>query len=167
MPRDARHDERHDDTEAAEATVDAIWRRAEAIGTCLLVTWDGHAQRARPRAVRPDRDAGLLYLLADADDPDLDEIERFPIVTLAFADIAAGAYLAITGRATVGDDPTRIAALWTEADADRWPGPVDGDVRLVTIEPGDAELWDAPDRPGARVPLAAPAGLDGGEAGPP
>ncbi len=140
----------------AEA-IDRIWDLMKSIDICMFVTWDGRRQRARPLSARPNRDEGRIYFLADAAGAKDDQIERFPIVTLAFADIRGHDYVAVTGRAIVSEDRSRIAAIWTAADKAWWDSAEDPSIRLITFEPGDAEIWQGPNRLAAGAKLLAAA----------
>ena len=65
--------------------------------------------------------------------------------------------MAITGRAIVSDDRGRIAAIWTAADKAWWDSAEDPAIRLITVEPGDAEIWTGPNRLAAGAKLLAAA----------
>ena len=133
----------------------------------MFVTWDGKRQRARPLSARPDREDGRIYFLIDVNGAKDDQIDRFPKVTIAFADVRAHDYVAITGNAIVTDDRAKIAELWTSADEAWWDGADDPDIRLITVDPEDAELWKGPNRlvAGAKMLAAAVTGakVDFGE----
>ncbi len=129
-----------------EEAVDTIWKLAKSIDFCMLVTWDGERQRARPLSARPDRKEGVIHFLTDVRGAKDDQIERFPKVTLAFADIRAHDYVVITGDAVVTDDRAKIADLWTAADSAWWDGADDPSIRVITVTPADAELWKGPNR---------------------
>jgi general stress protein 26 len=143
----------------AEA-VDAIWNLAASIDFCMFVTWDGKRQRARPLSARPNRDDGRIYFLIDVNGAKDNQIDRFPMVSMTFADIRAHDYVAITGKATVSNDRARIAELWTSADEAWWDSADDPDIRLLTVDPEDAELWKGPNRliAGAKMLAAAVTG---------
>jgi general stress protein 26 len=147
-------------TMSREDAIDAIWKLAKSIDFCMFVTWDGERQRARPLSARPARDDGRIYFLVDVAGAKDDQIERFPKVTLAFADIRAHDYVVITGTATVSNDRGRIAELWTSADRAWWDGPEDPSLRLIAVTPEDAELWKGPNRllAGAKLLAAAVTG---------
>jgi general stress protein 26 len=147
-------------TMTADEAIDTIWKLAKQIDFCMFVTWDGERQRARPLSARPRREEGRIYFLIDVAGAKDDQIERFPIVTLAFADIRAHDYVTITGRATVGNDRAKIAELWGAADKAFWKGPEDASIRLLSVEPDDAELWKGSNRlvAGAKLLTAAVTG---------
>ncbi|PZO81310.1 MAG: general stress protein [Mesorhizobium amorphae] len=140
--------------ETGEA-IDKIWKESERIRVCMLVTWDGERQRARPVAARPHRDEGAFYVLTDVRGEKDDQIERFPVVTLTFADGSANTYIAVTGHATVENDRAKIEELWSAFDKVFWDGPEDPDVRVITIKPDDAEIWDGAGRLWTGVKMAA------------
>jgi general stress protein 26 len=128
-------------TLSREEAIDKVWELAESIGTCMFVTWDGERQRARPVAARPDRQAHAIYFLTDEAGAKDDQIRRFPIVSLAFSDIATHHYLAITGRAEVSNDRAKIRELFSALDRAWWDSQDDPSIRLITFVPEDAEIW--------------------------
>jgi general stress protein 26 len=142
--------------------IDTVWDLAASIDFCMFITWDGKRQRARPLSARPDRDLGRIYFLTDARGAKDEQIERFPKVTMAWADIRSHDYVVITGDAIVSDDRARIAELWTPADQAWWDGPDDPNIRLITVDPHDAELWKGPNRliAGAKMLAAAVTGAE-------
>lgn len=142
-------------TLSREEAVDAIWDLAGSIGCCMFITWDGERQRARPLTARPRREENRIYFLVDAKDRKDEQVEKFPMVSLAFADVSNQDYLAVTGQAAVSNDRERIKALWTGEDVAYWSDADDPSIRLLAVTPDDAELWLGPNR------LAAGAELDG------
>ena len=82
-----------------EDAIDRIWELAKSIDFCMFVTWDGERQRARPLSARPNRDESRIYFLTDVAGEKDEQIEKFPKVTLTFADIRRHNYVAITGDA--------------------------------------------------------------------
>jgi general stress protein 26 len=64
---------------------------------------------------------------------------------VAFIDPADKAFLSITGKARIVDDPALRAAAWRKNDEVWWPGgPNDPNVCVLVCEPTTAELWDGP-----------------------
>ncbi|MDQ2634464.1 MAG: pyridoxamine 5'-phosphate oxidase family protein [Pseudomonadota bacterium] len=127
-----------------EQARDRVWQLADDITICMFVTWDGERQRARPLAANVDRDAHAFYFLTDVNGLKDDQIEQFPIVTLAFADTGGHKYVSVTGEATVSNDRAKIAELWTPDNKAFWDSKDDPDIRLITVRPQDAEVWDSP-----------------------
>lgn len=147
---------KENDMTAAEAT-DRIWELADQIGTCMFVTWDGERQRARPLVARVTREEHALFFLTDVDGMKDDQIEEFPTVTMAFADVKSNKYVAVTGRASVSNDRARIEALWNPGYKAFWESSDDPGIRVITVVPEDAELWDSPNRLVAGIKMAAAA----------
>lgn len=147
----------HDKALTEAEAIDTIWDLAAAIDICMFVTWDGERQRARPLSARVRRDEGRIHFLVDAAGAKDDQVELFPVVTLAFADNRAHDYVVITGKAEVRDDRAKVAELWTAVDKAWWDGPEDASIRVISVEPEDAELWKGPNRllAGARLVAAA------------
>jgi general stress protein 26 len=145
---------------SSEEAIDDIWKLAKSIDFCMFVTWDGERQRARPLSARPNRDEHRIHFLTDVSGAKDDQVERFPKVTLAFSDIRAHDYVVITGTAKVSNDRAKIAELWTRADEAWWDGPEDPGIRVISVEPEDAELWKGPNRlvAGAKMLAAAVTG---------
>jgi general stress protein 26 len=120
------------------------WDLMEKIGTCMLVTWDGERQRARPMAayLRPQEHA--IYFLTDARREKIDEVEHFPIVTLAFANPSSQKYVALSGHAVVSNDRVKIKELWSPFAKAWWETADDPNIRILMVTPEEAELWDSP-----------------------
>lgn len=121
--------------------IGTMWDIVESIGICMLATWDGERQRARPVAARSRRDENAIHVLTDEAGAKDDQIRRFPTVSLAFADTRTHTYLALTGRATVSNDRAAIRALFDVSDKAWWETPDDPAIRLIVFRPEDAELW--------------------------
>lgn len=124
-----------------DEAIGTMWDIVESIGICMLTTWDGERQRARPVAARPRRDENAIHVLTDEAGAKDDQIRRFPTVSLAFADTRTHTYLALTGRATVSNDRAAIRALFAVPDRAWWETPDDPAIRLIVFRPEDAELW--------------------------
>jgi general stress protein 26 len=132
---------------------DRAWELADKINICMFVTWDGERQRARPLAANVDRDEDAIYFLVDVDGMKDDQIEDFPIVTLAFADNSGYKYVSITGTAKVTNDRAKIAELWTPDNKAFWDSKDDPGIRVITVTPDDAEVWDSPGKIVAAVKM--------------
>jgi general stress protein 26 len=122
---------------------DQIWALADEIGVCMFVTWDGERQRARPETARPRPQDNAIYFLVDKRSAADSQIERFPIVTLTFADNSGQRYLTVSGRATVSDNREKIGELFKGTDRAWFESKDDPNICLVTVRPDDADLWGA------------------------
>jgi len=142
-----------------EELADTAWKLAEKIRIGLFNTWDGTQQRVRPLSAHVDRDEHAIYFLIGVDGgttlatatgaPSLtlaQQIEKYPTVTVAFADHGASDYVTISGEAMVSNDRAKIAELWTPFAKAWWDGPDDPQIRLVTVQPDNAELWEGPNK---------------------
>jgi general stress protein 26 len=129
-------------TETERDVTDRIWKIADNVDPCLLVTRAGDGQRVRPVFGRVRRDEGRIYVLTDTRGEKLDQIAAHPRVSLAFADIRANDYVVIEGTARILDDRAKIEELWRFSDESFWQSPDNPDLRAIAIEPDGAELWD-------------------------
>jgi general stress protein 26 len=137
---------------------DKAWKLAEKIRFGLFNTWDGEQQRVRPLTAHVDREADAIYFLIGVDGGKTlalatndaapltlaQQIEKFPRVSVAFADPGASDYAVIAGEAVVSNDRAKIAELWTPFAKAWWDGPEDPQIRLVTLHPDNAEIWEGP-----------------------
>lgn len=122
-----------------------VWEILEQTGVGMLTTQFGGGMRARPLDARPDRESGVIYFVIDVRGLKDDEIEASPDVCLVVVNVRDSAYLSITGRAQVLRTPTLAAKIWKKTDDVWWPdGPQDKHVRVLSLEPHLAELWDGP-----------------------
>ena len=119
-----------------------IWTLADKLDPCMFVTGDGDGQRVRPVFARVRRDEGAIYILSDTKGCKLDQIQENPHVSLAFSDERANDYVVINGTAEVRHDPTKARDLWRFSDETFWQTPDNPDLRVITVTPLSAELWD-------------------------
>lgn len=141
----AHRDQQHTDKSDAEI-VERVWELAEKIDFCMFDTWDGERQQARPLSSRVRRDEHAIYFLVSAEGHKNSQIERFPNVNLAYADIKAMDFVSISGEATLSNNRAKIGELWSDFDKAWWDSADDPDIRLITVVPERAELWDSPGR---------------------
>ena len=124
--------------------VDHVWKIAEKVKTCMLVTSSAGKLRSRPMHAMPDREAGYLWFITDHRGAKDEEIRAAPDVCLGFADTASNTYLSMTGRAEMLHDVAKARELWCTETQAWWPkGPTDPDVRVLRVTPKEAEYWDA------------------------
>jgi general stress protein 26 len=124
--------------------LDRIWQVIERVGVCMLTTHSANGFRARPTEPRPDRAAGLIWIVTDLRSGKEHEIEAEHDVGLTFVDAKEKAYLSITARAEVLPDHAKAAEVWRFTDNLWWKGPDDPNVCVLRITPLTAELWDGP-----------------------
>ncbi|SFV29769.1 General stress protein 26 [Devosia crocina] len=142
-----------------EAT-DRIWELADKIDICMLTTWNGSNQRSRPMSARVRREENAIYFLTDIEGHKLTEIEKYPNVSLAWADNGGHKYAVISGDAVVLNDRVKIEELWEQFDKAWWDDASDPEIRLLKVTPDEGEVWDSPNKviAGAKMLFAAATG---------
>jgi general stress protein 26 len=123
---------------------DRIWDVIETVGVCMLTTHGPDGLRARPVEARPDRNAGLIFIVTDRHSRKEHDIEAGHDIGLVFIDTKDNAYLSITALAQVLNDHAKAAEIWKSTDNMWWDGPDDPDVCVLRVTPVTAELWDGP-----------------------
>lgn len=143
-----------------DEAADRVWELAEKIDICMFTTWDGEQQRSRPMSARVRREENAIYFLTDLEGHKLQEIERYPHVSLAWADNGAHRYAVIAGDAIVSNDRAKIEDLWSAFDKAWWDDANDPQIRLLKVTPEDGEVWDSPNKliAGAKMLFAAATG---------
>jgi general stress protein 26 len=124
--------------------ISRVWDIIEKIGVCMLTTHASAGLRARPVEARPERDAGLIWIVTDLRSAKEHEIDAAHDVGLTFIDRDESAYLSLTARAEVRRDHAKAAEIWKATDTMWWQGPDDPNVCVLRITPATAELWDGP-----------------------
>jgi general stress protein 26 len=127
-----------------EEAIDRVWELAKDIDVCMFVTWDGEYTRARPLSARVHREENAIHFLVNADGAKNDQLERFPKVTMAWSNNSGYKYVTISGHAKVSNDRPTIERLWEKTDKAWWNNAQDPEIRLITVVPDEAELWDSP-----------------------
>jgi general stress protein 26 len=136
--------EHHDNDKTPAEVQDRIWELAKKIDFCMFTTWDGERQRSRPLSARVERDEHAIYFLVDADGEKNWQVDKFPWVSCAWADNSNFKYVVISGNAKISNDRAKIKDLWSDFDKAWWEDENDPAIRLLTVTPDDAELWDSP-----------------------
>ena len=133
-----------------QTSISRVWEIIESTRVGMLTTQFAGGLRARPLEARVDRDSGTIWFVTDVSGAKDDEIEAAHDVGLIFIDGNGRAYLSLTGRASVTRDPAKAKEIWKKTD-DLWlpGGPDDPNVRLLSVKPVTAELWDGPSRTAA------------------
>lgn len=139
------------------AHTDRVWELAKRIGICMFITWDGERQRARPLVATVEKQSHAIWFLSDVEGHKDEQAQRFPIVTLAFADGGGNKYVSITGKAEVLNDRALVKKLWSPYAKAWWKDADDPGIRVIKVTPQDAELWDSPGGLFSRVRMLAAA----------
>lgn len=123
-----------------------VWDMMETIGLCMLATADGEDIRSRPMAAYVDHDEQMIYFLTDAASHKDEEIARSPAVCLAFADPKGNNYVSVSGHAEVSNDRAKIKELFSTPAKAWWDDAGDPAIRVLKVQPKDAQYWDGPGR---------------------
>jgi len=123
-----------------------VWKLAEKLRFCMLSSWDGERQHQRPLTAMPDAEEGAIYFLVDEAGSKNWEVEKYPTVALAFMDTGKNEYLTIAGHADISNNRQKIAALFSPFAKAWWDSADDPAIRLLTIYPSEAEVWEGPGR---------------------
>ncbi len=123
---------------------DRAWELIDKIKFALFTTWNGDKQDQWPLSSMADREAGVIEFLVSQSSGRYDHLEQFPAVTLGFADIGGAKYVVVNGHAALSDDRARIAELFSPFAKAWWDSADDPDIRLLTVSPERAEIWDSP-----------------------
>jgi general stress protein 26 len=139
--------EKQQDTDMTpDEVADRVWELAKSIDFCMFVTWDGEHQQSRPLSSRVEREEHAIYFLVSDESSKNWQLERYPGVNLGFADTGALMFVSIAGHAEISNDRAKIKELWSTFDKAWWDDETDPDIRLLTVTPETAELWDSPNK---------------------
>lgn len=125
---------------------DRVWELVEKLRFCMFSSWDGEKQHQRPLTAMPEREAGAIHFLVDAAGAKNWEVEKYPAVALAFMDSGKNDYLTVAGEAELSNDRAKIRALFSPFAQAWWDSADDPAIRLLTVRPAQAEIWEGPNR---------------------
>src|SRR5438876_4192506 len=97
----------------ADNEVNRVWDLMEAVGLCMLSTWDGVKIHSRPMGAFVRRDEGAIYFFTDERAHKDDEIRQHPNICLAFADTSGQKYVSVSGTAEISSNRDKIKELWS------------------------------------------------------
>jgi general stress protein 26 len=98
---------------------------------------------SKPMATQDVDFDGEVWFIAERDSEKVRNIEANSNVNVAYA--GSGAWVSLSGDASVVDDTAKLAELWnTFTDAWLEGGPDNPNNILIRVEPTGAEYWDAP-----------------------
>jgi general stress protein 26 len=129
-----------------EELAERAWELAKKIQFALFTTWDGSRQTQWPLTVHADKDAEAFYILVGKSSGKYDNLDEFPDVVLGFADPGGSKYVVVNGSATLTNNRAKIKDLWSPFAKAWWDSADDPDIRLLTVIPDEAELWDSPNK---------------------
>ena len=123
---------------------DRAWELIDKIKVALFTTWNGERQDQWPLTAMADRDAGAIDFLVSDKSGRYAHLSQFPAVTLGFSDTGGAKFVVVNGHAMLSNDRARIKELWTPFAKAWWDSADDPDIRLLTVHPDRAEIWDSP-----------------------
>jgi general stress protein 26 len=138
--------------------------RAIRVGLLTSVDADGrfHTRPLQTMEVGADR---TLWFFTAWSSPKVRELHQDVRVSVAYADPARHAYVAIAGAGTVVRDPLKAKGLWSIEQRAYYPdGPTDARLALLRVDIEQAEYWLAPG-PMSYLVAAAKAAASGTPAG--
>ena len=131
--------------DAHENDPETVWKLVKKIGTAMFITRDSGELEGRPLQGYPDRDAGVIFFMTDAEHL-LAQVSADPRVLLSFAGTGSNDYVAIDGTVTISHGRAKIKDLWTVWAKAFWDSPDDPKIRVLIFNPGHARYWDAPNQ---------------------
>jgi general stress protein 26 len=134
---------REESTEKTQAELrKRAWELAESIRLCMLTSWDGKSQQARPMDAVVDQAGGALYFLTDVEGGKVEQLKNFPEIVVSFSGTTK--FVTMNGKAKVSNNRAKIKEIWTATSKAWWDSANDPAIRLITFTPRQAELWDGP-----------------------
>lgn len=143
---------------AEENDLGRVWDLVEKIGFCMLATNHGKDIRSRPMTAHADRKGNAVRFLLDLKDHK--DLAVFAHVCLAFADTGSMKYVSISGAGELSNDRAKVKEMWSAPYKAFWHGPDDPNIRLLTVDPKDAQYWDSPGKVISYVKMLAAAVSD-------
>lgn len=128
-----------------ETLIDRAWKIAEAASTATLITVEGDQAVARPMSPRARREERAIYFLTSVDSRKVQHAASREAQATVFCAHGNG-YVSFAGSIAASDDRAKIRELWRSFDKAWWDSAEDASIRLVTVRPTQAELWDGPNK---------------------
>jgi general stress protein 26 len=124
--------------------IEKVRELTEKIDFCMMVTQESDGNlRSRPMSTNTIDDEGLFWFFTREFSGKVEEIERYPVVNLAYSDPSKNRYVSVTGVAEVVTNRAKIEELWDDVLKAWFPkGLDDPDLALVKVLPDEAEYWD-------------------------
>ena len=137
--------------------VERVWELMEKVQFCMFSKWTGSRLRSRPMYPHLNRSENLVRFLTDVRQHKDEEVEEFPEICLSFSDPRDQKYVSISGTARISNDRAMIRQLWSFPSKAWWESADDPNIRVITVQPHEAEFWDSPGTIISYVKMAAAA----------
>lgn len=127
----------------------------EGFDAAMLTTLNKrNGLHARPMAVAKLNRDGAVYFLTDAGSGKIDEIESNSKVTVTFQ--SGSQFATLSGNAEIIDNRSLIGRVWNDTYKVWFPeGQDDPSLRLIRVEPQEAEYWNNAGAQGVKYALEA------------
>jgi len=126
--------------------VEKLIEMVKGVRTCMLITNEMNADNisGRPMSISKIDDDGIIWFFTKASSPKVDEIEESKKVSIAITNESSNNYLMIHGTATLVNDKSKMAALWSAIMKAWFPlGLDDPDMTLIKVVPDEVNYWDS------------------------
>lgn len=113
---------------------------------CMLITNEKNLENlsGRPMSIAKIDDDGTMWFFTKESSYKIDEIEENKKVSIAITNESSNNYLMINGIATLVNDKTKMAALWSSIMKVWFPlGLGDPDMALIKVIPNEVNYWDS------------------------
>ena len=128
-----------------EEAVGRLGELIHDIRTAMLTTMSSSGYpRSRPMATHDVEFEGTIWFFTSVHSRKVEEIGLAPHVAVTYSSPGKESYVALTGTATVVEDPARARDMWNPLHKAWFSGPDDPALRLIRIDVHDAEYWDTP-----------------------
>ena len=138
---------REEDTRKSPEELEQLaWEIADDMRVAILFTADGDRQHARPMSATVCRDERAIYFLTAVDSEKVTATEHNENVTVFFGENGSNKFVSFSGIASVSNDRERIREIFTPFAKAWWESADDPSIRLLTVCPTGAEIWDGPNK---------------------
>jgi general stress protein 26 len=125
------------------------------VGLLTTVDLDGSLHTRPVETLRCDID-GTLWFFTDHQSPKARELAHDMRVSVGYSEPAKGAYVVVTGHASVLRDKALAAQLWSFAQRAWYPhGLEDEHLSVLRVTPERAEYWETPGKAAYLLAAAA------------
>ncbi|MCY7420145.1 MAG: pyridoxamine 5'-phosphate oxidase family protein [Chitinophagaceae bacterium] len=126
--------------------VEKLIEMVKGVRVCMLITNEQNTENlsGRPMSISKIDEDGTIWFFTKASSPKVDEIEESKKVSIAITNESSNNYLMIHGSASLVNDKTQMAALWSSILKAWFPlGLDDPDMTLIKVTPGEVNYWDS------------------------
>lgn len=113
---------------------------------CMMTTTDSEGYLvSRPMANQSDYPDHNLWFFTDRNSGKVEELQKNPLVNLAYGAPNKNHYVSVSGRASLVQDKKKMEELWNPLYQAWFPkGKDDPSLALLKITVDKAEYWDSP-----------------------